>query len=165
MAGLMGRAEQRKALRRAGDADTDPASISASENTSNHDSESANDTTIDNTSSSNSGNTSEKTSRKDSDKAGGKTVKNTGTKSSKKTSTPDRENTSEPASTNTSRRRGPGRPSGPDRRAITVRVLAEHDQILTEAWDEDGLRPQQVIDQALADWAKKRHRQRRKHNS
>src|SRR5699024_9297537 len=49
-------------------------------------------------------------------------------------------------------RRAVGRPPGPERQAITVRVLAEHDDLLAQASDQEGMRPQQGIDAALREW-------------
>jgi|GEM_PF-6741630 len=175
MAGLMDRAEQRKSLKRAGDADTDPASISASENTVENTSDKAgiddsgndSDTPSDHTSDYDMWNAGGKASDTDGGNAADKAGSPAGLSHSDPDSRNARDNTggdaSEPTRRNTTTetpRRGPGRPPGPERRPITVRVLAEHDQVLTDAWDEDGLRPQQVLDEALADWAKKRKRKR-----
>jgi hypothetical protein len=46
-----------------------------------------------------------------------------------------------------SRRRG--RPRGPDRRPLTVRVRAEVDERLTRAVDETGHGPQELVEQGL----------------
>jgi hypothetical protein len=49
-------------------------------------------------------------------------------------------------------RRRRGRPPGPARVATTVRILAALDQALTDACDAAGLGPQDIIDVALAEW-------------
>lgn len=178
MSGLMNRAEQRRGLKRAGDADTDPASITASENAIattvrvagvpdvGDAADSSSTSTVVNASESASlygsasagqaagsnasdaggaqgggeavGNAGASASRAGSTKAPGKAGRSTGKSSSRKAGRRPR--------------RGVGRPPGPDRQPITVRVLAEHDALLTTAWTEQGMRPQQVIDAALAEW-------------
>ena len=49
-----------------------------------------------------------------------------------------------------------GRPAGPERTQITVRVLAEIDQALTEAVADTGKSPQYIADEALAAWLRER---------
>jgi predicted transcriptional regulator len=45
-----------------------------------------------------------------------------------------------------------GRPRGPERIALSVRILAELDARLTEEVERQGLSPQFLVDQALADY-------------
>lgn len=146
MAGLMDRTQQRRELRRASDADTDLASISASDNASDIDSGDASEEAGYNTTESASYKASASASHNAGEPASAKPGRTAGRKTGKKASG----KTSSKASP--APRRGVGRPPGPDRQAITVRVLAEHDAKLTAAWDQKGMRPQQVIDAALAAW-------------
>lgn len=168
MAGLMDKTEQRKAgLQRAGDADTDPASISDSENTSTsastqasvRDAGIANAKNGDLESDQARDTSSESTGQIDSATAGGTAGKDASATGSRKGSGKTRESSGRKAgasasgkASNRKPRRGVGRPAGPERQAITVRVLAEHDAKLTQAWDQEGMRPQQVIDAALGEW-------------
>lgn len=50
-----------------------------------------------------------------------------------------------------------GRPQGPERIALTVRILLAHDELITQAHENEGLSPQTVIEQALTEWAKTRN--------
>lgn len=45
-----------------------------------------------------------------------------------------------------------GRPAGPDRTPLTVRILTEIDEALTEAVDATGMSPQYIADDALRAW-------------
>jgi hypothetical protein len=50
------------------------------------------------------------------------------------------------------RRRRVGRPRGPERAPLTVRILAETDERLTAAVEATGKSPQYIVDEALADY-------------
>ncbi len=54
-----------------------------------------------------------------------------------------------------------GRPRGPDRVALSVRIRAELDARLTAAVDTTGLGPQEIVEAALATWLDRLDRQRR----
>lgn len=56
------------------------------------------------------------------------------------------------ASTSTKRGRRVGRPAGPARTPLTVRVRVEIDEALTDAVDGTGLSPQYIADEALSAW-------------
>lgn len=45
--------------------------------------------------------------------------------------------------------RRPGRPRGPERVPLSVRILTANDRRLTAAVEETGLNPQTIVDQAL----------------
>ena len=45
-----------------------------------------------------------------------------------------------------------GRPAGPARTALTVRVLTEIDEALTDAVEDTGWSPQYIADDALSEW-------------
>jgi hypothetical protein len=51
--------------------------------------------------------------------------------------------------------RRPGRPRGPERVPLSVRILAENDRKLTAAVDETGLNPQTIVDEALSAYFKR----------
>ncbi|MEE1735062.1 hypothetical protein PUR49_00565 [Streptomyces sp. BE147] len=42
-----------------------------------------------------------------------------------------------------------GRPRGPERKPLSVRILPENDRRLTAAVEQTGLNPQTLVDQAL----------------
>jgi hypothetical protein len=49
-------------------------------------------------------------------------------------------------------RRRPGRPRGPERVALSVRIKPEIDQRLTTAVEHTNLGPQQIVEAALTAW-------------
>jgi hypothetical protein len=53
------------------------------------------------------------------------------------------------------RARRVGRPRGPERVALTVRILAEHDRRLTFEVERQGLSPQYLVERALAEYFSK----------
>ena len=53
-----------------------------------------------------------------------------------------------------------GRPRGPERVPLTVRILAGHNQRLTEEVARQGLSPQYLVEQALAEYFTRLDRQR-----
>lgn len=163
MANLAKQAQGR--LNRAADADRDPAdlsagseastaadtadsraaSISAGGNAGTVDSMSAGDTV--------SGSTSKNDSATASGRASSTGSRPAGRKSDKPAS---RSASSKASKAKTKRGRRVGRPAGPERTAITVRVLVENDQALTEAVAETGQSPQYIVDEALAAWLRER---------
>lgn len=56
--------------------------------------------------------------------------------------------------------RRPGRPKGPDRIPLSVRILAEHDARLTQEVERQQLSPQFIVDAALSDYFAKLDRRR-----
>jgi hypothetical protein len=50
------------------------------------------------------------------------------------------------------RRRRVGRPRGPERVPLTVRILAATDERLTSAVEDTGKSPQYLVDEALAEY-------------
>jgi len=60
----------------------------------------------------------------------------------------------QPAGRHTGRKAGRrvGRPAGPQRRPLTVRILAVTDERLTAAVEVTGKSPQYIVDAALADY-------------
>lgn len=59
--------------------------------------------------------------------------------------------------------RRPGRPKGPDRIPLSVRILAEHDARLTQEVERQELSPQFIVDAALSDYFTKLDRRRGGH--
>jgi hypothetical protein len=53
-----------------------------------------------------------------------------------------------------------GRPKGPERIGLTVRILAKHDELLTEEVQRQQLSPQYIVDQALEVYFDQLKRQR-----
>lgn len=85
-------------------------------------------------------------------KAGRTDDPSSSTNGSKKAGT----NAGKTASSKKGKGRRVGRPAGPARTPLTVRVLAEIDDALTDAVDDTGLSPQYIADEALSEWLRQR---------
>lgn len=140
MAGLMKQVEQRQ-LPKAGDADRDPADLAAIQPASDSADRTASKTAREKASVS----ASRKAGASDGVKASNTDGRNAGGAGAKKASG-DRK-----ASAGRKPRRV-GRPLGPRRTPITVRILSEIDDALTAAVEDTGDSPQYIVDDALRAW-------------
>lgn len=140
MAGLIDHATQRRPLRRATDADRDPADLTGPPRRRNQQEKNDSTTTI--TPAANSASSNETASAVPAGKDLGTPV------------TP--ETRPDPRSASSTRGRGKprrvGRPRGPDRVQICTRILLDLDNALTEAVETTGLSIQPILEQALRDW-------------
>ena len=139
MSSLMKQVEQRRQLPKAGDADRDPADLSASPPASKAESISA----------------SEKADSTASTHASKGTGRNPGGKASRGAAKKDSTTRSQPATGSRPTRRV-GRPKGPSRRGLSVRILTEIDDALTAAVADTQESPQYIVDAALTAWLTER---------
>lgn len=150
MAGLIDHATQRRPLRRATDADRDPADLSGPPRHRNQ--QEKNDTTTTSTPAVNSASNNEPAT----------TGVSTSTSASAVPAGEDLgapvapETRPDPRSASSTRGRGKprrvGRPRGPERVQICTRILLDLDNALTEAVESTGLSVQPILEQALRDW-------------
>lgn len=142
MSGLMKQVEQRRQLPKAGDADRDPADLTASRRAGETTGEPASKTASV-SASRNAGSTAAESAGSS---AAVPAVRSASRKAVKKASSGDRQR---PAGR---KPRRVGRPLGPSRTAITVRILSEIDDALTAAVEDSGQSPQYIVDDALRAW-------------